>query len=172
MEEGPARTSRTLEQLRSVDPYFSEEAFIGNLSNKLMSIYYADCMKDIRAFVECDMTPLLQARRGVFDCRLLECVLMEYHTHDQYQCLDVKVKAGLTVLQNGSVFRSEEHLRLYMVRNVNAVTQSMNDVNVYKCDSCGAGLSLLNGGKCDYCGNGLDLKKYDWVITDFMMVQA
>ena len=56
-----------------------------------------------------------------------------------------------------------------MVRNVNAVTQSMNDVNVYKCDSCGAGLSLLNGGKCDYCGNGLDLKKYDWVITDFSL---
>ena len=136
--EGPARNAKTLEQLREVEPQFSEEAFIGNLSNKLMSIYYAERMEDIRPFAECDMTPLLQARRGVIDCRLLECVLMEYRADNQYQCLDVKVKAGLTVLGNGSVFRTEEHLRLYMIRSVNAVTQSMNDVNVYKCDSCGA----------------------------------
>lgn len=54
-----------------------------------------------------------------------------------------------------------------LVKSMNAVTKSINDVNVYRCHSCGASLSLLNGGRCEYCGNGLDLKEYDWVIESY-----
>lgn len=170
VKEGPAKNAQTLEQLRAVDPLFSEEAFIGNLSNKLMSIYYAESMNDIRPFVECEMTPLLNARKGVMDCKMLECVLLSFRSDNQYQYLEVKVKSALTVYENNAIGTAEDHLQFYLVRSIQAVTKSTSDVNVYTCHSCGANLSLLNGGRCEHCGNGLDLKVYDWVIAGFQVL--
>lgn len=74
---GPARTNQTLEKIRSIDKHFSMETFIGNLSNKLLSICYAGSPQEIAPFAVCDMAPLVAAFRGVIGCKLLECVLMD-----------------------------------------------------------------------------------------------
>lgn len=165
--EGPAKTRQTLEKIRNVDKYFSEETFIGNFSNKLMSICYADSVQKIKPFALCDMTPFIEAYKNVIDCKLLECVLMDYQTADGFQHLRVKVRFGVVVYENGSVHEKKAHMGFALVKSMKAVTKSINDVNVYRCHSCGASLSLLNGGKCQYCGNSLDLKEYDWVIEGY-----
>lgn len=167
MEGGPERTRQTLEKIRSVDKYFSEETFIGNLSNKLLSICYAGSAREIEPFAVCDMTALIARYRGVIDCKLLECVLMDYRTDGNYQHLQVKAGMLLTRYENGGVRQEKTYLKLALVKSLHALTQSINDVNVYRCDSCGASLSLLNGGRCEYCGQGLDLKEYDWVIEGY-----
>lgn len=167
MKSGPARTNQTLEKIRSVDNHFSMETFIGNLSNKLLSICYANSPKEIEAFAVCDTTPLIKTYRGVIDCKMLECVLMDYHTDGNFQHLQVKVGMLLTKYENGNVYQGKSYLTLGLLKSIRALTQSINDVNVYRCDSCGASLSLLNGGKCEYCGQGLDLKEYDWVIEGY-----
>ncbi len=161
---GPARTNQTLEKIRCVDKHFSAETFIGNLSNKLLSICYAGSPQEIAPFAVCDMTPFIAAFRGVIDCKLLECVLMDYRADSNFQHLQVKVGILLTKYENGGVHQEKAYLNLALVKSIRALTQSINDVNVYRCDSCGASLTLLNGGKCEYCGQGLDLKEYDWVI--------
>ncbi len=164
---GPARTNRTLEKIRSVDKHFSVETFIGNLSNKLLSICYAGSPQEIAPFAVCDMTPFITAFRGVIDCKLLECVLMDYQADNNFQHLQVKAGLLLTKYENGGVRQEKAYLNLGLVKSIRALTQSINDVNVYRCDSCGASLTLLNGGKCEYCGQGLDLKEYDWVIEGY-----
>lgn len=164
-KSGPAKTRQTLDELRKVDNCFSEEAFIGNLSNKLMSICYADSMAEVSPFAECDLTTFISAHRGVIDCKMLECVLMNYHTDGRYQHLEVKTSIGLTACSNGRIIQNAVTLNLGLVKSLSAVTQSMSDVNVYQCHSCGSSLSLLNGGRCEYCDNRLDLKQYDWVIS-------
>ncbi len=165
--EGPAKTRQTLETIRSVDKHFSVENLIGNLSNKLLSICYADSAAEIAPFAVCDMAALLPRYRGVIDCKLLECVLMDYRKDNTFQHLQVKVGMMLTKYENGGVRQEKAYLKLKLVKSIRALTQSINDVNVYRCDSCGASLSLLNGGKCEYCGQGLDLKEYDWVIEGY-----
>lgn len=163
-KEGPARSSQTLASLRNVDKYFSEEAFIGSLSNKLMSLCYAESMAEIRPFVECDMTPFLQLYQNAIDCKMLECVWMDYRLQEGYQYLAVKVRLGLVLYENGRAAKRDAHLMLGLIRSVNALTKSINDVRVYHCTSCGRSLSLLNGGRCEYCGTTMNLKEYDWVI--------
>lgn len=164
---GPAKTHQTIEKLRSVDEHFSEETFIGNLSNKLMSICYADSAEEISPFATCDMTRFLAANRGVIDCKLLECVLMDYRVAGELQHLQVKAVIGVVSYENGNARERKIPIGLSLVKSVNAVKKSISDVNVYRCHSCGASLSLLNGGKCEYCGNCLDLKEYDWVIERY-----
>lgn len=167
VEGGPARTNKTLEKIRSVDEHFSMETFIGNLFNKLLSICYANSVREIGPFAICDMTALMARYRGVIDSKLLECVLMDYRTDGSFQHLQVKVGMLLTKYENGSVRQEKSYLHLNLIKSIRALSQSINDVNVYRCDSCGASLSLLNGGKCEYCGQGLDLKEYDWVIEGY-----
>ena len=164
---GPARTNQTLEKIRNVDKHFSVEAFIGNLSNKLLSICYAGSPQEIAPFALCDMTPFITAFRSVIDCKLLECVLMDYQADINFQHLQIKAGMLLTKYENGAVRQEKAYLNLSLVKSIRALTQSISDVNVYRCDSCGASLSLLNGGKCEYCGQGLDLKAYDWVIEGY-----
>ncbi len=164
---GPAKTRQTLEKIRRVDKHFSEETFIGNLSNKLLSICYAGSAREIEPFAVCDMTALVTRYRGVIDCKLLECVLMDYRTDGSYQHLQVKAGMMLTKYDNGEARQEKVYLMLSLVKSIRALTQSINDVNVYHCNSCGASLSLLNGGRCEYCGQGLDLKEYDWVIEGY-----
>ena len=113
------------------------------------------------------MTPLLARFRGVIDCKLLECVLMDYQADGTFQHLHVKAGLLLTKYENGNVRQENFYPRLGLLKSIRALTQSINDVNVYRCDSCGASLSLLNGGKCEYCGQGLNLKEYDWVIEGY-----
>ncbi len=167
MTGGPAKTSQTLEKIRNVDKHFSIETLIGNLSNKLLSICYASSAEEIGPFAVCDMTTLIARYRGVIDCKLLECVLMDYQTDDNFQHLQVKVGMMLTRYENGRVRQEKAYLKLGLIKSIRALTQSINDVNVYRCNSCGTSLSLLNGGKCEYCGQGLDLKEYDWVIEGY-----
>lgn len=164
VKEGPARSRQTLTRLRNVDPHFSEEAFIGNLSNKLMSLCYAESMEEIRPFAECDMTPFLEQYQNVIDCKLLECVWMDYQVREGYQYLAVQVRLGMTLYENGRMGKATVPMKLGLIRSMDALTQSINDVKVYHCVSCGRSLSLLNGGRCEYCGTRLDLKRYDWVI--------
>lgn len=167
MAGGPAKTNQTLGKIRTVDSHFSLETLIGNLSNKLLSICYANSAKETEPFAVCDMTALISGYRTVIDCKLLECVLMDYRTDSNFQHLQVNVGMLLAKYENGTVRQDKSYLTLNLVKSIHALTQSISDVNVYRCNSCGASLSLLNGGRCEYCGQGLDLKQYDWVIEGY-----
>ncbi len=170
MKDGPGRSRETVAKIRRVDPLFSEEFLVGNLTNKLESIYYADRMDEIIAFTYCDISPYIARNKNIFGFNLLECVLMDYMQDDTCQTLEVQAVVQLLALMEKGAGKREEKIRLRLTKSPAAKTCAVNDVTAYACRSCGASVSLLNGGHCEYCGGRMDMFQYDWVITAFGFV--
>lgn len=168
--EGPGRNRDSIKKLRETDPLFSEEYFIGNLTNKLESIHYADRMEEISAFTYCDISNIIAGYTNVLGCKLMECVIMDYSGDGTNHMLDVNVTMELAQITEAAVGRREEKLRLRLKKSMESKTNAVNDLIVYSCKSCGASVSLLNGGKCAYCGSCMDMIKYDWVVTGYEVV--
>lgn len=59
--------------------------------NKLLSICYANSAKEIKPFAICGMRALITRYRSVIDCKLSECVQMDYQADGNFQYLQVKV---------------------------------------------------------------------------------
>lgn len=157
--------------IKEDDPEFSEERFVAGLTNKILSIHYAHNMDDVKVFVEQDISELIQQCSHIFDVGITECLLLRYHKDDAFQYVDVLTKLRLLVFGPNGVYETRTALKLQLVRSLNAIKEKCSDVMIYRCRSCGASLSLLNGGQCEYCGSGLDLKKYDWVIKAVEIVR-
>ena len=60
---------------------------------------------------------------------------MDYRKDNTFQHLQVKVGMMLTKYENGGVRQEKAYLKLKLVKSIRALTQSINDVNVYRCDS-------------------------------------
>ncbi len=157
--------------IKEDEPEFSEEKFVSGLTNKLLSIHYAHNMEDVKAFVEPDISGLIKQCANIMDVGLTECLLIGYHKDAEYQYIDVLAKMRLLVWGQKGVREVRTALKLQLVKSVQALKEKCSDVMIYRCRSCGASLSLLNGGQCDYCGSNLDLKKYDWVIRSVEIVK-
>ena len=65
------------------DPLFSEEVFIAGLTNKILSLHYAEHMSEVAPFIEKDMSKLIAQCDSVIDCRLTECVLVDYQKDEE-----------------------------------------------------------------------------------------
>ena len=165
--QGPGRNRASISKLREIDPLFSEEYFIGNLTNKLESIHYAERMDEISAFTYCDLLYKIAEYTNVLSSRLMECVIMDYNNDDKIQVLDVNVVMNLAEIMGSMVQNREEKIRLRLAKSIACKTNAVNDIIAYRCQSCGASISLLNGGKCSYCGNSMEMIRYDWVVISY-----
>ncbi|MDE6209193.1 MAG: hypothetical protein K2M73_05890 [Lachnospiraceae bacterium] len=165
VSKGPGRNRVSVDKLHEVDPLFSEEYFIASLTNKLESIHYAERMDEISAFTYCDLSHKIAGYANVLSCKLMECVITDYKSDDKIQILDVNVVMNLAEIMGMMVQNREEKIRLRLAKSIESKTSAVNDIIVYRCQSCGASVSLLNGGKCSYCGNSMEMIRYDWVVT-------
>lgn len=166
-KKGPGRNYESVEKLRETDPMFSEEYFIGNLTNKLESIHYAESMEEINSFTYCDLSNIIRNYANVLSSRLMECVVMNYNKDGDFHVLEVNVVMKLAEISGDAVWEREEKIRLRLAKNADVKTNAVNDVIVYTCQSCGASVSLLKGGKCSYCGSSMDMIRYDWVVVSY-----
>lgn len=153
------------------DPQFSEEVFIAGLTNKVLSLHYAESMKDVAPFIEEDMSDLIRQCDSVIDCRLTECVLTDYQKDAENHHLEAE--AGLRVLtcRNDVICEARPVLRLRLGRSNQVFSNAGSEVMAYRCPNCGASVSLLTGGRCEYCDSTINLKKYDWVIERVEIVK-
>lgn len=166
---GSGRNTLTRSKLRSVDPYFSEEYFVGNLTNKLLSIHYAENAEEIRPFATCDLSEHIRNYQDVVECSLVNYLMEDFFTDENWQHLKVSVELKLKRDVNGRFREKRERLKLHLFRRISLKTSAVSDAVVYTCAGCGASISLLNGGKCQYCGNELGLYNYDWVIQKYLV---
>lgn len=153
------------------DPLFSEEVFIAGLTNKILSLHYAEHMSEVAPFIEKDMSKLIAQCDSVIDCRLTECVLVDYQKDEEEHHMDVEVKIRLLVYEQDMVRSSNQHLLLRLGRKNDVFTNPGGEVLAYRCPNCGASVSLLTGGRCEYCDTMIHVKKYDWVIEDISNVK-
>lgn len=164
---GVSRSTITKNKIRDVDPYFSEEYFVGNLTNKLLSIHYAENTDEIHPFSMCDLSKYIKIYQDVVECSLSNYLLEDFFTDKDWQHIKVRVELKLRRDAGGQLRDEKESLKLHLIKSVDLKTAAVSDAIVYTCKGCGASLSLLNGGKCQYCGNELRLYNYDWVIQEY-----
>lgn len=165
--KGASRSTITKNKIRSVDPYFSEEYFVGNLTNKLLSIHYAENTEEIHPFAMCNLSNCIKSYQNVVECSLGNYLLEDFFTDENWQHLKVRVELNLRRDCGNSLRDEKEKLKLHLIRNAALKTAAVSDATAYACKGCGASLSLLNGGKCQHCGNELKLYNYDWVVKEY-----
>ena len=167
--------------VRRFDPNFSLRSFRANLFNKVAAIHFADSMQQISAFSDDDLSHFMDQykkiayidfRRLIFmdDSFLIEHGLKEknnYYVGDGMQKITCVVSLGLFELLDGKIQLRMEQVKLELEKLAECKTQNICGPSVFKCNSCGSSLSLMDGKACPYCGRELDLRKYDWVITKY-----
>lgn len=165
--KGVSHNTITKNKIRAVDPYFSEEYFVGNLSNKLLSIHYAESAEEIHPFAVCDLSKHIKSYQNVVECSLNNYLLENFFIDESWQHLKVSVELNLR-RDTGNTFQNEkEKVKIHLIKNISLKTAAVSDAVAYVCKGCGASLSLLNGGKCQHCGSELKLYNYDWVIKEY-----
>lgn len=167
LKNGASRTTVTKHKLRRSDPLFSEECFVGNLTNKLASIHYAENAEETAPFALCDLSDYLKTCRDVVECRLTSYLLKDFYIDENGQHLKVQTTLTLKRDIDQQIRAETRKLNLHLIRDNGVFTSASNDAIVYACKNCGASISLLNGGKCQYCGKHLELQHYDWVIAEY-----
>ena len=157
-------------KLQDNNPGFSEEEFIGSLDCKLKSIHYASNMKELEAFVKCDISRYIKHYQSIVNCETAKIAYKNYTIKGDYQYLHIRRQIEVlqdkgTHLQPGSgvVAMTLAKKRRYRLKN---------DISIYRCNDCGATISLVEGGKCAYCGHEIDYGTYDWMIVDYKHINA
>lgn len=155
------------EYVRTFDPKFSIQSFFGGIQNKLAAIHYADNEKQINAFSDVDLSKYLTAYRNVVDVDIMKMTLCSYEARGGMQYAHVQSEMVLRSFIDGRIKERNENVKMMLSKSAACKSQTVCGPSILTCSSCGSSLSLIEGKKCAYCGGELDLKKYDWVITEY-----
>lgn len=164
------------------DPLFSIDVFQGNIENKIMAIHFARNLREISAFAKLgnrinsnsdnakngyDMNTIIESYENVMDCNLVNMQYLNYFLNEHNQVLTVSARIKLLVLKKNKLKTKRETVDLTLIKDRNCTTQQVCEGKVFACQSCGATISLLNGGQCEFCSSEMELRKYDWVIVNY-----
>lgn len=157
-------------RLQDHNPSFSEEEFIGSLDCKLKAIHYASDVKELTAFVKCDIRPFVESYQNIVNCETGKLSYKSYQIQGDYQYLELHRE--IKVMQDcGNYLKPASGI--VKVKLAKKVSHKLkNDVVLYRCGGCGATISPVEGGKCKYCGNEMDYAAYDWVVVGYQHVNA
>lgn len=151
-------------------PNFSEEEFIGSLDCKLKSIHYASNVQELAAFVKCDITPYLQEYQALINCETGKISYKNYRIEGDYQYIELHREIEVMKDCGNRLVQGKGVVAVTLAKKI--VSRLKNDVSLYRCGSCGATISLVEGGKCKHCGNEMDYAAYDWVVVGYKHVNA
>lgn len=166
-KEEQEQERKMAEYVRNFDFKFSIQNFFGGVQNKLMAIHYADRKEQINAFSDVDISNYLDSYRDVVDVDIMKMTLCSYEIKDGMQHAVVKTEMILRSFLDGKMKEKKENVKMMLSKSESCRSQTVCGPSIMTCSSCGSSLSLIEGKKCAYCGNELDLKKFDWVITEY-----
>lgn len=168
--EARLREREIAHNVRRFDPLFSLQSFYGGVQNKLSAIHYADREQEINAFSEQDLSPRLNEYGNVIDMDTVSMELDSYAVKNGTQHADVSAELILREYVKSRVRTRTEHVKMHLEKSAECKTQAVCAPSLLKCSKCGSSLSLMEGKTCSYCGNELEMRKYDWVITNYKVI--
>lgn len=172
MKEAQRADTLQEEKIRKSDPLFSVAGFYSNVQNKLASIHYAENAAGINAFSDAELSSYLPKYADVIDMAFEEMRIEGYAVEGDYQRATVRTTLSLRLDNGQRVETKTEHLRLTLKKSASCKTLAVSGPKVFRCKGCGASISLAEGKTCEYCGSTFDLKQYDWMISDYQVLNT
>jgi len=175
-EEDIDQEQNMAKYVRQFDSKFSMQSFLSGIQNKLYAIHYADREEQINAFSEVDLSKHLAGYKNIIDIDVVDMKLCSYEMlegnikmPDGIQNAVVEAKMTLREFVPNKFREGTERVEIHLSKNGRLRTQAVCGPALMKCEKCGASITLMEGKVCAYCGNELDFKKFDWVITDYVV---
>lgn len=154
-------------RLQQVIPGFVPERFAQDIEYKLRNIHFADHAREVNAFANIDLAPAVDNYKDVIECVLEKMEFMNLEETVKGLFVTVQVDLILSRLKDGKIREANEKLFLVMSSRWDMKSALADSVSMYCCNTCGASVSLLEGGRCAYCGEKLDYGKYSWMIENY-----
>lgn len=155
-------------RLQDYNPGFSEEEFIASLDCKLKAIHYAANMQELEAFVKCDIESYVKGYQNILNCEPARICYKNFQIKDGYQYLELHREIKVMLDKGNHLKPGRGVVKVTLAKRLNHKLK--NEVSLYRCNDCGATISLLEGGKCKYCNKEIDYVTYDWVVIGYKHV--
>lgn len=156
-----------LEKIYQHVPGFSAEAFAQNLEMKLRNIHFADKAEEVNVFAHVDLFEAVATYSDVIECNLSHVEFLDYMDDGITYQIALKAKVELLRYDGVQVKNDVENIIITMSGISGVNEEDIRAVTMYKCDSCGSSVSLLNGGVCAHCGQRLPYEKYSLIIEKY-----
>jgi DNA-directed RNA polymerase subunit RPC12/RpoP len=153
--------------VRRYDPFFSESTFVANMENKVAAVMTAGSRTEVENILSVNGDELFNRYQNVIDCNLRLANFGGFTVDEHNQYLTLAMTFDIFRLDGEHIRKRTEKLIVTAAKDKRNITQQICDTKVFKCENCGAPISLLEGKKCKYCSQEFHLERYDWVITCF-----
>ena len=159
--------NNALDEICKHIPGFFAEAFAQNLEMKLRNIHMTDRADEVNVFSHVDLSEAVERYRNVIDCSLANVKFLDYKEDGfNYQIL-VNAKMDLLRYDGEKIWEDYESICIVLSGQSGMNEDDIRAVSMYKCDSCGSSVSLLNGGVCAHCGQRLPYEKHSLIIEKY-----
>ena len=177
-----------LEDLKTKDPNFNEQAFlekVGNWYIQMQNAWQDKKWEPMRAIMtdalysqmERQLDELVKAGRTNYVERIavLESRIVRYAVEGDNDVLVVRLSTRICDYtlddRTGEVVSGSKTRELFMVydwkliRSKDEVTHEADGMTQVSCPNCGAPLEINHSGQCPYCGSVVTLKEHDWALS-------
>lgn len=183
-------TAMVAEQIRTIDPNFSSDKFIGFAREVFMKIQEAWTAKDWRPIRPFESETLFNQHKQQLDeyirlkktnvvekIAIKHCSLNSFQQDGDKEVLKVYLNAVMRDYviddETKNVLESDPNRDWYMKyemvfnRKAGVKTDPGKKGNtITNCPNCGAPTEVTSSGQCAYCGSVITNGEHDWVLTD------
>lgn len=192
---GINNTQAVAEQIRQIDPNFSEDKFIGwarEVFVKIQQAWSERNWKIIRPFESQELFSQHSAQleeyiknnkiNKIEKINVNYCELREFKVDGDKEVLIVELHAIMrdyvVDATTGNVLESDPnkdwHMNYLMTfnRKVGVRTEAgVSNKSTTNCPNCGAPTEITSAGQCEYCRSVITTGEHDWVLSDITSIR-
>ena len=192
---GINNTQAVAEQIRQIDPNFSEDKFIGwsrEVFVKIQQAWSERNWKIIRPFESQELFSQHSAQLDEYiknnrinkieKINVNYCELREFKVDGDKEVLVVELHAIMrdyvVDATTGNVVESDPNKDWYMNylmtfnRKVGVKTEAgVSNKSTTNCPNCGAPTEITSAGQCEYCKSVITTGEHDWVLSDITSIR-
>lgn len=151
--------------MRSFDPEFSLDHFIGKLMNLTSTMVYSEDYGNLTVYAGKPMQntfgDIIDLRwRGLFD-------LNQYYVKDGFVYLDVTMYMDDILCRDKKIIGKKERFRMLLCKSVRAGSDYGFTIHAVSCPTCGASFDASRIKHCPSCSNEYHLYHRDWAVLNF-----